>query len=746
MATALVQGREDFSSLVRHADGSARMDLAVDGVHCAGCIRRIETALGQIPGLREARLNFSTKRLAVAWDDRMMQPNAVIDRLREMGYRAYPFVQAEVEDDGASRGRDLLICLAVAGFAAMNIMLLSISVWSGNATDINAETRDLFHWLSALIALPAATYSGRPFFASAWNALRTGQVNMDVPISIGIVLALGLSLFETVTHGVHAYFDSAVMLIFFLLCGRYLDHQMRARTLSVASNLAALKAETASRLGEDGKISVVPASALNPGDRVLLSAGQRVPADAEIISGQSLLDEGLVTGETLARTVQAGDRVYSGSLNQSGVLELRIAASSKDSLIEEIERLVEQATAAKSRYMRLADRAARLYAPVVHSMAALTAAGWLVSGASVHDSLVAAISVLIITCPCALALAVPVVQIVAAGRLFRSGVLLNAGDAIERFADVDVVVFDKTGTLTTPDTRLEPILPVEPGIAALAARLALSSRHPLAIALARSAEGMCPFADAREQQGEGIVALNDGREMRLGSLAFCGIEQDSAIDAAAAGRSLIAFRYGDARIVFAVAQILRPDAMRCVSDLMHEGLDVRILSGDRSAAVAPIATALGVEGWLASIKPQQKVAYVAALQKAGRKLLMVGDGINDAAALASAHVSLSPVTAADLSRAKSDGIFVGESLRPVMDCIDVSRVARRLMRQNLALAVVYNLIAVPLAVTGFVTPLIAAAAMSGSSILVTLNAVRLRSAARPAKPNTTQLKPLATTS
>lgn len=746
MATALVQGREDFSSLVRHADGSARMDLAVDGVHCAGCIRRIETALGQIPGLREARLNFSTKRLAVAWDDRMMQPNAVIDRLREMGYRAYPFVQAEVEDDGASRGRDLLICLAVAGFAAMNIMLLSVSVWSGNATDINAETRDLFHWLSALIALPAATYSGRPFFASAWNALRTGQVNMDVPISIGIVLALGLSLFETVTHGVHAYFDSAVMLIFFLLCGRYLDHQMRARTLSVASNLAALKAETASRLGEDGKISVVPASALNPGDRVLLSAGQRVPADAEIISGQSLLDEGLVTGETLARTVQAGDRVYSGSLNQSGVLELRIAASSKDSLIEEIERLVEQATAAKSRYMRLADRAARLYAPVVHSMAALTAAGWLVSGASVHDSLVAAISVLIITCPCALALAVPVVQIVAAGRLFRSGVLLNAGDAIERFADVDVVVFDKTGTLTTPDTRLEPILPVEPGIAALAARLALSSRHPLAIALARSAEGMCPFADAREQQGEGIVALNDGREMRLGSLAFCGIEQDAAIDAAAAGRSLIAFRYGDARIVFAVAQILRPDAMRCVSDLMHEGLDVRILSGDRSAAVAPIATALGVEGWLASIKPQQKVAYVAALQKAGRKVLMVGDGINDAAALASAHVSLSPVTAADLSRAKSDGIFVGESLRPVMDCIDVSRVARRLMRQNLALAVAYNLIAVPLAVAGFVTPLIAAAAMSGSSILVTLNAVRLRSAARPAKPNTTQLKPLATTS
>lgn len=728
MSMALVQDGEDFSSFVRYADGSSRMDLAVDGVHCAGCIRRIETALGQIPGIREARLNFSTKRLAVAWDNRLMQPNAVVERLREMGYRAYPFVQADVEDAGAKRGRELLICLAVAGFAAMNIMLLSVSVWSGNATDINAETRDLFHWLSALIALPAAAYSGRPFFTSAWNALRTGQVNMDVPISIGIVLALGLSLFETVTHGIHAYFDSAVMLIFFLLCGRYLDHQMRARTLSVAGNLAALKADTAHRLAEDGTVTVVPAGALHPGDRVLLSAGQRVPADAEIVSGQSSIDESLVTGETLARPVRAGDLVYSGSLNQAGALELRIKAASKDSLIEEIERLVEQATAAKSRYMRLADRAAKLYAPVVHSMAALTAVGWLLSGASVHYSLVTAISVLIITCPCALALAVPVVQIVAAGRLFRSGVLLNAGDAIERLADADVVVFDKTGTLTTPDTGLEPIAPIEPETRALAARLALSSHHPLAVALARSAEGRQPFAEVEERQGEGVLARDGGNEMRLGSLAFCGIAQDAAIEIAAAGRSLIGFRSGNLQAVFGVAQTLRPDAVRVVSELLRSGLDVRILSGDRPAAVAPVAAALGIEGWLASIKPQQKVAYVTALQKAGRKVLMVGDGINDAAALAAAHVSLSPITAADLSRAKSDGVFIGESLRPVADCITVSRAARQLMRQNLALAVIYNLVAVPLAVTGFVTPLIAAAAMSGSSILVTLNAIRLSGA------------------
>lgn len=740
MPMALVQGGEDLSSFVRYANGSSRMDLAVDGVHCAGCIRRIETALAQIPGLREARLNFSTKRLAVAWDDRLTQPNAVIERLREMGYRAYPFVQANVEDAGAKRGRELLICLAVAGFAAMNIMLLSVSVWSGNATDINAETRDLFHWLSALIALPAAAYAGRPFFTSAWNALRTGQVNMDVPISIGVVLALGLSLFETVTHGAHAYFDSAVMLIFFLLCGRYLDHQMRVRTLSVAGNLAALKAETANRLDDNRRITVVPVSALHPGDRVLLSAGQRVPADAEIVSGQSSLDESLVTGETLARPVKAGDRVYSGSLNQSGALELRITAASKDSLIEEIERLVEQATAAKSHYMRLADRAAKLYAPVVHSMAALTAIGWLLSGASIHQSLVTTISVLIITCPCALALAVPAVQIVAAGRLFRSSVLLNAGDAIERLADADVIVFDKTGTLTTPESRIEPVLPIVPETRALAARLALSSNHPLAVALSRASEGVEPFAGVQEQQGEGVSVTHDGVQMRLGSLAFCGVAHDATVEAAAAGRSLIAFRHGDVQAVFGISQVLRPDAARVVADLLRDGFDVRILSGDRAAAVAPIAAALGIEGWLAEIKPQQKVAYVAALQKAGRKVLMVGDGINDAAALASAHVSLSPITAADLSRAKSDGVFVSESLQPVRDCMTVSRAARKLMRQNLALAVIYNLIAVPLAVAGLVTPLIAAVAMSGSSILVTLNAVRLNGMVQPLKRGVTGLK------
>lgn len=740
MSMALVQGGEDLSSFVRYANGSSRMDLAVDGVHCAGCIRRIEVALAQIPGLHEARLNFSTKRLVVAWEDGLMSPNTVIERLSDMGYRAYPFVQADVEDAGAKRGRDLLICLAVSGFAAMNIMLLSVSVWSGNATDINSETRDLFHWLSALIALPAAAYSGRPFFTSAWNALRTRQANMDVPISIGIVLALSLSLFETVTHGIHAYFDSAVMLIFFLLCGRYLDHQMRVRTLSVAGNLAALKAETANRLDEKRHITIVPVSALKPGDRVLLSAGQRVPADAEILSGRSSLDESLVTGETLARQVKVGDRVYSGSLNQSGVIELCITAASKDSLIEEIERLVEEATAAKSRYMRLADRAAKLYAPVVHSMAALTAIGWLLSGTSVHQALVTAISVLIITCPCALALAVPAVQIVAAGRLFRSGVLLNSGDAIERLAEVDVVAFDKTGTLTTPDTRLESVFPIAPATRALAARLALSSNHPLAVSLARWSEGSEPFAEVQERQGEGVIASDSGVEMRLGSLAFCGITHDAEVEAAAAGRSLIGFRSGNLQAIFGISQVLRPDAASVIADLLRDGFDVRILSGDRAAAVAPIAAALGVEGWLAGIKPQEKVAYVSALQKAGRKVLMVGDGINDAAALASAYVSLSPITAADLSRAKSDGVFVSESLRPVKDCVTVSRAARRLMRQNLALAVIYNLVAVPLAVAGFVTPLIAAAAMSGSSVLVTLNAVRLNGTVRILRKSAADLK------
>ena len=715
----------DLSIFVRRDGGLSHLDLAVEGVGCAGCIRKIESGLKRIPGVVDARVNFTNRRLAVDWRNGTLDAADVISALERIGYRAHPFEPERAETDEARHARWLMKCLAVAGFAAMNIMLLSVSVWSGGAADMTAETRDFFHWLSALIALPAVGYAGQPFFRSALRAIRARQLNMDVPISLGVLLALGMSVAETARHAEHAYFDSAVMLLFFLLCGRYLDHAMRRKTRAVAGNLAALKAEVAHRFEAAGEIVRVPLAALRPGDRVLVRPGERVPADGIVISGTSELDEGLITGETARKKIGPGGAIYAGSINYAGALTMRVSAAGAGTLIDEVERLLEKAVVARSRYLRLADRAAQLYAPMVHATAALTGLGWLLAGASLHDAIITAIAVLIITCPCALALAIPAVQVVASGALFRAGVILNAGDAIERLAEVDTVVFDKTGTLTLPEPRVANTADLDPDLLERAARLALSSRHPLAAAVAREARERAPYEGAVEEPGQGVRAMIDGAEARLGSRTFCGVvAASSSPSELESGTSVIVFTHGNRSAVFAVRQTLRADAALVMKSLAERGFDLRILSGDRPAAVAPVAARLGIVQWQGGLDPAQKIAAIEALKVAGHRVLMVGDGLNDAPSLAAAHVSLSPIGAAHIAQAHADAVFLGEHLAPVLDALRIGGRARRLMQQNLWLAVLYNAIAVPIAIAGYVTPLIAALAMSGSSILVTVNALR----------------------
>jgi Cu2+-exporting ATPase len=696
------------------------MDLAVEGIACGACIGRIESAVKRLPGVTEARLNYTNRRLHVDWTDGALKPAQILQTLEEAGYHGYPFAPLRAEEEAAAEARRLTRCMAVAGFAAMNIMLLSVSVWAGNASDITPETRDFFHWASALIALPAAAYAGRPFFTSAWRALRSRALNMDVPISLGVILALGMSLVETAQHARDAYFDSAVMLLFFLLIGRALDHAMRRKTRAVAGNLAALKAETAHRFA-GGELVSVPIAALRAGDRVLVKPGERVPADGSVLGGASEIDESLITGETARRKVAAGATVYAGSLNYSGTLTMRVTAADRATLLDEIERLLEQAASAKSRAMRLADRAARFYAPMVHLTAAATFAGWWLAGASLHDAVVTAIAVLIITCPCALALAIPAVQVVASGALFRAGVILNAGDAIERLGEADTVVFDKTGTLTLPEPRVVNADAVDPELLQMAARLALSSRHPLAQALARESASHIPYDIVTEEPGQGVRAILGGTEARLGSAAFCGV---APVAAGKPGASQIYLVYGSRAATIAISQKLRPDAVEVVEALRKRGLTLHILSGDRADAVRPVAAALGIAKWLADVKPAEKIAFIDALKRQGHRVLMVGDGLNDAPALAAAQVSLSPIAAADVTQAQADAVFLGERLKPVLDVVTIARRARGLMKQNLWFAAIYNMIAVPIAIFGWITPLIAALAMSGSSMMVTLNALR----------------------
>jgi Cu2+-exporting ATPase len=723
-----MQATRDFSHYVKHlGSGLAHIDLAVEGVSCAGCMSKIERGLSALPDVTLARVNLTDRRVALEWKEGALDPVSFIDRLAELGYKAYPFETVSAETAEVENSRFLLRCLGVAAFATMNVMMLSIPVWSGNVSDMLPEQRDFFHWMSALIALPAAAYAGQPFFRSAFNALRTGNVNMDVPISIGVILALGMSIVETVGHAEHAYFDAAIMLLTFLLVGRYLDQSMRRRTRAVAGNLAALKAETATKFVGPDEIWVVPAAAIRAGDIVLLRPGERCAVDGTVIDGRSEIDQSLITGETRHAAVEAGSAVYAGSLNISGALRIRVSAAAEGTLLAEIQRLLDHAAQARSRYVQLADRASRLYAPVVHATALLTMIGWLIAGASWHDSVITAIAVLIITCPCALGLAIPTVQTIAAGAMFRAGVLINSGDAIERVAEVDHVIFDKTGTLTLPELDVVNSASVPTDVFELAGRLALASHHPVAAALARAARAKSPLLGVTEEPGQGVRGSFSGEEVRLGRPSFCNAEEFAEkILGRDPEASVVAFTRGEKRYVFAVRQGLRPDAVETIAALKRRSIAVEILSGDREPAVRAAAETLGIPEWRAGVTPADKIARIEELKRQGVKVMMVGDGLNDAPSLAAAHVSMSPISAAHLSQATADLVFLGKGLAPVIAAVDYSRKALWLMRQNLYLAVGYNFLAVPIAIVGFVTPLIAAAAMSGSSILVMLNALRGR--------------------
>jgi Cu2+-exporting ATPase len=735
-ATAGDEVRHDFLAYTVPAeDGARRIELAVDGITCAACMTDIERGLKRVPGIVRARVNLSSRRTSVTFRPDRLTPDDILRKMAAIGYPSQPFDPALARESRSAAARELLRAMGVAAFGTMNVMLMSIAVWSGNVTDITPETRDFFHWMSALVALPAVAYAGRPFFRSAFRALRHGSLNMDVPISLGILLAVGLSLANTMAHALEAYFDSALMLLFFLLLGRYLDENMRRRTAVEAETLATLRADSALRRSPDGTLLRVPVSRIEPGDTVVIHPGERVPVDGRVLSGRSDIDRSMVTGETLPVPAGEGDLVHAGTLNGGGLLVIAVTAVSEGTLMAEIERLIAEAQTARAGTQRLADRAARLYAPVVHASALLTFAGWMIAGSGWHTALVNAIAVLIITCPCALALAVPAVQVVAAGRLFRNGLLINAGDAIERLARADTVVFDKTGTLTLPEPDLVNAADVDAELTRLAGRLALSSGHPLAEALARASGARLAIDGASEAAGQGVGATIDGREIRLGSVPFCGIDDATAevVRSRYPTASLIAFSDGDGRsAVFAFGQRLRADAVDTVARLRAAGLDVEILSGDRPAAVGEVAEALGVARWRGDCEPAAKIARLGELKAGGHRVLMVGDGLNDAPSLAAAHVSLSPVSATHVAQAASDAVFLGGSLRPVIIALEVSRRALRLMVENLGVAVVYNLIAVPIAVAGYVTPLIAALAMSGSSMIVTVNALRLRRVAEPA--------------
>jgi Cu2+-exporting ATPase len=703
------------------------VSLIIENMQCGTCMGRIERALKATPGVASARASLTAKRVSVTFDNRATEPQKLIEALDRTGYRAAESV-GSADESAAARADDLLRRLGVAGFAAANVMLLSVSVWAGVASDMDKSAASLFHWLSALIAMPAIAYAGQPFFRSAATALRAGHLNMDVPISLGITLATAMSLYQTMRGTEQVYFDAAIMLTFFLLIGRYLDEKVRVRARGAAENLLGLKALSANVIGEDGSVRRLAARALKPGMRIQVAAGERIPIDGRVLSGTTHVDTSLITGETVPRAAVQGDVVHAGTVNLAGAIVVEATATDDNTLLADIARLVQAAEQGRGHYVRLADRAARSYAPAVHILGAATLVGWLIAGAGFEQSLTYAIAVLIITCPCALALAVPAVQVAAAGRLFAKGIIVKAADGLERLSEVDTVVFDKTGTLTRGEPSLANAHEIDDATLAAAASLAIASRHPYSRAVARTArERGLAFAvahDVAEHPGSGLSALAGDAERRLGSAAWVGLDAAGAKDE---GASSLWFREGSAApVALRFEDALRSDAAAVIGELKNSGFRVLLLSGDRTEAVRAAAYGAGIENWLAEVRPDGKIRELDRLKAGGYRVLMVGDGLNDAPALAAAHASLSPSTAADVSQTASDAVFQGEPLAPVIEVLKVARASQGMAKENFAIALAYNVVSVPLAMAGYVTPLIAALAMSLSSIAVTANALRLR--------------------
>ena len=698
---------------------NARIALSLPTIHCQACISVIERSLAAYPGVHSARVNLTQKRAMIDADP-CVTAAELAAHVEAQGYEAHeldPSALAQTQTDQA--GRELLMRLAVAGFASMNVMLLSVAVWAG-ASD---ATRDLFHWISAAITLPAIAFSAQPFFANARTALRAGRLNMDVPISLAIILALVSSLWETWLSGAHAYFDAALTLTFFLLMGRWLDARTRAVARSAAEELTALEVPRALRL-DDGEWCDVPVAQLCVGDTLLVRAGGRVPVDGVVTDGASEMDRALLTGETLPVPAGVGDLLSAGEVNLTGPLTLRAVAVGQDTSLHRLAALVALAEGGRARYTSLADRAAKLYAPGVHILSFLAFCGWLWWSGDLRVALNIAAAVLIITCPCALGLAVPAVTTAASGRLFRRGVLIKNATALERLAEIDTAVFDKTGTLTQGVPKVLDWESVPSDIQQIAAAMAQASAHPLSIAIKTAAgETATPPAHVdhiHEVPGSGTEARFDNQTVRMGRLDWVGAQTDGT-DLA------VGLKIGTEQpFVLRFSDNLRHGAPALVQELKQMGIHVVLLSGDRAGPVGAVARSLGIDDWHADMRPDAKAAMIAELGVKGHKTLMVGDGLNDTAALAGAHASISPATALDAARVASDIVLLGNDLAPIALSVRIARQATRRITENFRIATLYNIIAVPLAVAGLATPLIAALAMSSSSITVSLNALRLR--------------------
>jgi Cu2+-exporting ATPase len=707
----------------RCADDLFSAVFGVEGIHCTGCIQKIESGLKADALIDSARVNFSSKRLYVDWHATKNYEEKIIEKLAALGFKAFVYDRKKLESLEHSTQKQLLLCLAVAGFAAGNIMLLSFALWGSSSEEMGAAMRGFFHLVSALIAVPSIAYAGRPFFRSAFKALMNKRTNMDVPISLALLLTVVMSLLETFRQGEHVYFDSAVMLLFFLLVGRYLDSKARARARGVANELVSVMEGNATVI-DNGQKLVIGIRDIKPGMNVIVPKGERVPVNSALESTAALVDTSIITGESLPQHFDKGALLYAGAVNVGEPIVVKATHYAESSFVSDILSLMERAEQTRSRYVEIAERAARMYTPVVHLLAFSTFVLWgFYLEADWQSAMMVAVTVLIITCPCALGLAVPVVQVLAVGNLMKKNVLVKSGNALERLSSVDIVIFDKTGTLTFGQHKLSEQSSYTDQELKLAASLAAHSSHPLSRALSDTWKGPVHPLEVNETPGKGLEAMFEGKAVRLGSFNWCGGKEscsqnsgDVSLWLGIEGRPMVSFDFED---------MLREDSAAVIEEIKSLGLKVFMASGDTREKAVSVARALGIDEYKYEVSPEDKYNWLRALQGEGHKVLCVGDGLNDAPLLKGADCSMSPSSALEVTKGSADIVFTGQSLMPVAITIKTAIFAQKLVKQNFLMAVIYNCLAVPFAIAGLVTPLLAAISMSASSLVVTLNSYRL---------------------
>lgn len=728
--------RPDLQKSFVHAESEHVREAALmlEGIVCAACVWLSERHVSALPGVLEFRVNYSTHRAQVRWDERQIKLSEILAAIAAIGYLAHPFDPSRQEALQKRERAVALRRLAVAGLASMQVMMLAVGLYVGEHQGMEEWIRDFLRWVCLILTAPVMVYSAQSFYSAAWRGVRHRQLGMDVPVTLAIVGAFVASVWHTWRGDGEVYYDSVTMFVFFLLTARFLEMNARHQAGRVSEALTRMLPATATRLNADDTEVVVPVAELTPGDRVLVRPGETIPADGSVLEGASGVDESLLTGESRPLPKRPGETLIGGAVNVDSPLVMRVEKVGTETVLSAIVRLLDRAQGEKPRLALLADRIAGGFVAVLLLAAAVVLGVWW-HLADFDTAFRITLAVLVATCPCALSLATPTAITAATGALTRQGVLTTRGHALETLARVTHVLFDKTGTLTHGRLR---VVAVETGgdrgvghCLALVAALERGSEHPVGRALVEAASVGVPRAeDVRNTPGSGIEGWIDGRCYRVGRPEFAAglsvgtVFNRSDLDAASTWVAL-----GDETGLlawFQLADTLRLGAAEAVAALEEQGLTVELLSGDRPETVAHVARAVGIARATGGLSPQDKLERVRDLQRQGAVVAMVGDGVNDAPVLAAAQVSLAMGSGAQLAHASADLVLLSERLDSLVEGVDMARRTLKIIRENSAWAIGYNLTALPLAATGWLLPWMAALGMSFSSLLVVVNALRLR--------------------